>query len=140
MRKIIRASEITVTQLEALRSEAGSAGDTDMVRIVDLALESDCEWEQAEALDECARVLQAAIDADSDGEPVKPRRWTCWGSVCHGCEVAHKSEAAAERCHSRHADGCASQGGYSDRRIIEIDDPREATTYDCQRGPREAGQ
>lgn len=49
----------TYSQLSALRSEAGAAGDSDMVIIVDSALDGD-----SEALDECVSVLQAAMDAD----------------------------------------------------------------------------
>lgn len=45
----------TTQQLHDLRSEAGSAGDAEMVAICDRALEGD-----AEALSECADVIAAA--------------------------------------------------------------------------------
>jgi len=59
----IQANEITRDQLQSLRSEAGSVGDDVMVTIVDRALDGD-----EIALAECARGLQAAIDADTDDD------------------------------------------------------------------------
>ena len=59
----MKIDDITQEQLETLRSEAAAAGDTDMVRIVDDALESDCEDTQAAALEQCAAAMQSAADA-----------------------------------------------------------------------------
>lgn len=56
------ATEITVSQIKALRTEAGMAGDSKMVAICDAALdlgEDSSEWA------ECARVIaDAAAQVD----------------------------------------------------------------------------
>jgi hypothetical protein len=53
---------ITETEIQALRDEAASAGDTEMVRICDRALDgSQC------AIAECRRVIRAARDARAGG-------------------------------------------------------------------------
>lgn len=61
--------------------------------------------------------------------------FTCWGSVRCGCGVAHKTEEAAEKCIAADQRGCESQGGYSDRRVREIDEAGQATKYSVTRGP-----
>ena len=43
------------------------------------------------------------------------------GSVRGNCGHHHRTVVAAQRCVSRDQDGCASQGGYSDRRVIRSD-------------------
>lgn len=63
-RKIIDPADITDEQLEALRSEAVAAGDSDMVEYVDLALHSEVDHHANFALVECAKAMQAALDAD----------------------------------------------------------------------------
>lgn len=46
--------------------------------------------------------------------------WTTVGSVRGCCGHAHRSEDTAYRCLAGDRDGCASQGGYSDRRVIDV--------------------
>jgi hypothetical protein len=67
--------DITFGQLKTLRSEAGVAGDHEMVKIIDVALaHSTNKHERKEALESCATALQAAIDAkDIKEETVKVR-------------------------------------------------------------------
>lgn len=45
--------------------------------------------------------------------------YTCVGSVRGCCGEVHQSREAAERCIALDEEGCRSQGGYSDRRIID---------------------
>lgn len=47
--------------------------------------------------------------------------YTTWGSVCGSCGHRHRTPEAARRCLARHARGCASQGGYSDRAVYVLD-------------------
>ncbi|MEQ8767227.1 MAG: hypothetical protein RL885_25175 [Planctomycetota bacterium] len=47
--------------------------------------------------------------------------YTTTGSVGGSCDHAHRTLSGAIRCLERHQDGCASQGGYSDRRIVRSD-------------------
>lgn len=63
--------------------------------------------------------------------------YTTWGSVRGCCGHAHESEDAAGRCLAADRDGCASQGGYSDRTIREIGSRSELESYDVTRGPGE---
>lgn len=44
--------------------------------------------------------------------------YTTVGSVRGCCQHLHRSESAAEECVRDDADGCATQGGYSDRRVV----------------------
>jgi hypothetical protein len=46
---------VTVEQIEALRDEAGAAGDTEMVAICERAIDGD-----ESAADECAKAIRAA--------------------------------------------------------------------------------
>lgn len=45
--------------------------------------------------------------------------WICCGDVRGDCGHKHLSLETAERCLLRDKDGCADQGGYSDRVILE---------------------
>ena len=56
--------------------------------------------------------------------------YTTHGSVRGGYGHAHKSQQTAEKCLRRDQRGCASQGGYSDRRVIE---QRTCLTPSCRR-------
>ncbi len=66
-RKIIDPDKITIGQLQTLRSEAVAAGDTDLVATINRALYWQHHCLAKAALVTCAKVMQAAIDAD-DGE------------------------------------------------------------------------
>jgi hypothetical protein len=48
--------------------------------------------------------------------------YTTTGSVRGCCGHEHRTLAAADRCLHDDGDGCASQGGYSDRRIVAMED------------------
>lgn len=66
--------------------------------------------------------------------------YTCTGSVRGNCGHQHRTLSAAVRCNERDQDGCHSQGGYSDRSILAVEDGRERrltesevdTMYACQ--------
>ena len=47
--------------------------------------------------------------------------YTCSGSVRGSCGHKHRTVGAAERCRQRDADGCRSQGGYTDRSVCRTD-------------------
>lgn len=47
--------------------------------------------------------------------------YVCDGSVRGTCGHMHKTLDSAKRCLDRDSDGCASQGGYSDRSIYAIE-------------------
>ena len=47
--------------------------------------------------------------------------YTTRGDVRGACGHKHRSLRTAEQCRQRDADGCAEQGGYSDRRVIRGD-------------------
>ena len=47
--------------------------------------------------------------------------YTTRGSVRGECGHQHRSLRTAEKCRRRDADGCRSQGGYSDRRVCRGD-------------------
>lgn len=49
-------------------------------------------------------------------------KYTTYGSVRGGCGHQHRTVEAAERCLNDDQNGCASQGGYSDRRVCEVRD------------------
>jgi len=51
--------------------------------------------------------------------------YTTSGSVRGQCGHHHRTREAAERCLERDRRGCRSQGGYSDRKEIEITDETE---------------
>lgn len=57
---------------------------------------------------------------DADAEPVLDY-FTCVGSVRGECGHKHATYDAAQRCNDRDQNGCASQGGYSDRKIVAVD-------------------
>lgn len=46
--------------------------------------------------------------------------FACIGPVRGWCGHVHTSEAAAEKCCADDARGCRRQGGYSDRRSVEV--------------------
>lgn len=48
-------------------------------------------------------------------------RYTTTGSIRGGCAHLHRTREAAARCLARDERGCATQGGYSDRRVVEIE-------------------
>jgi len=52
------------------------------------------------------------------------------GSVRGDCGHRHRTLSGAIRCLRRDQSGCAGQGGYSDRRIVEIDDDGEENAWD----------
>ncbi len=53
---------------------------------------------------------------------VRPLRyWTCRGSVRGECPTYHRTEAGAQACCDRDHAGCKSQGGYSDRAPVYVD-------------------
>ena len=47
-------------------------------------------------------------------------RWTTEGPVRGSCGHMHRTEEAALACLDRDSRGCASQGGYSDRRVVTV--------------------
>jgi len=46
--------------------------------------------------------------------------YTTTGSIRGCCGHTHRSEETATKCLERDRRGCASQGGYSDRRVVPI--------------------
>jgi len=48
--------------------------------------------------------------------------YTTYGHVRGLCGHRHQSESAAGQCVARDQNGCASQGGYSDRTVYTIGD------------------
>jgi hypothetical protein len=66
------------------------------------------------------------------------RRYICEGGVRGGCGIQHLTLKGALRCLSEDQEGCASQGGYSDRRIVRADgedlDAVEASELDALGG------
>lgn len=48
------------------------------------------------------------------------------GSVRGSCGHRHRSEDTARRCLRHDQEGCAQQGGYSDRRVVQ-----QPGDYDC---------
>ena len=57
------------------------------------------------------------IENDIYDEVMKGDHYRCVGSVRGWCGVRHQGINAANRCRERDGDGCASQGGYSDRQV-----------------------
>jgi hypothetical protein len=51
------------------------------------------------------------------------RYWTTEGNIRGSCGHKHRSHKAALDCLDRDRAGCASQGGYSDRRVVAVGDP-----------------
>jgi hypothetical protein len=49
-------------------------------------------------------------------------RHTTYGRVRGGCHRLYETREAAERSCRRDAAGCESQGGYSDRKVCEVDE------------------
>lgn len=48
------------------------------------------------------------------------KTYTTYGSVRGCCGHKHKTSEAAEKCLDRDQKGCRSQGGYSDRSVVEV--------------------
>jgi len=48
------------------------------------------------------------------------KKYTTEGSVRGSCGHKHLSEEAALKCLMKDRKGCESQGGYSDRKVVEI--------------------
>jgi hypothetical protein len=46
--------------------------------------------------------------------------WTTTGEVRGGCGHRHRTATGVARCLVRDERGCAAQGAYSDRRIVEV--------------------
>lgn len=59
--------------------------------------------------------------------------YTCRGSVRGSCGVKHRTVKGANECMGRDQAWCRSQGGYSDRRLVVIEDglEREPTEYEA---------
>ena len=49
-------------------------------------------------------------------------RDTCFGSVRGHCGITHRSLRTAIKCVRSDGDGCATQGGYSDRTVMIVDE------------------
>lgn len=47
------------------------------------------------------------------------------GSVCGSCDHRHRSISTARRCINRDQSACASQGGYSDRYVVALNEAAE---------------
>ena len=63
--------------------------------------------------------------------------YTNTGSVCGSCGHQHRTIRTAVECNRKHADGCKSQGGYSDRQVRHSDgSPLTDAEYDeaCEAG------
>lgn len=58
------------------------------------------------------------LGSDSDGiaPVIEGVRWTCAGSVRGCCGITHRTLKAAMACCAKDQQGCAGQGGYSDRK------------------------
>ena len=61
--------------------------------------------------------------------------YTTWGSVRGDCGHVHKTAESAEKCIEKDNSGCHKQGGYSDRRIREIESRADLLNYDTTKGP-----
>ena len=62
------------------------------------------------------------VETKYDGTVIVGTHYRCVGSVRGWCGVRHRSNHAAIRCRERDSNGCASQGGYSDRVVCLCDD------------------
>ena len=62
------------------------------------------------------------VESKYDGIVIVGTHYRCVGSVRGWCGVRHRSNHAAIRCRERDSNGCASQGGYSDRVVCLCDD------------------
>lgn len=49
----------------------------------------------------------------------------CFGDFCGWCGHVHKRVDTAKKCLDRHKKGCEMQGGYSDRKLFNL----ETQTY-----------
>lgn len=54
-------------------------------------------------------------------------KFTTTGPVRGTCGHKHRSMKTAVECLKRDIRGCASQGGYSDRRVVAIDEDGDTT-------------
>lgn len=63
--------------------------------------------------------------------------YTTWGPVRGCCGHAHRTLQAAYECFCADVNGCATQGGYSDRDIHRIEDRDELRNFDVTQGPGE---
>lgn len=61
-----------------------------------------------------------------------PVIFTCVGDVRGQCDTHHHTIGTARRCIQRDRDGCASQGGYSDREIVAIEDGQQRELTDVE--------
>jgi hypothetical protein len=61
----------------------------------------------------------------------KPVTYTCEGSVRGCCGVKHRYIGSAVRCIKKDMNGCASQGGYSDRNVVRSDG-KDLSEYEIQ--------
>ena len=67
----------------------------------------------------CGHAHRTTAAAERCGRKDSAAPYRTEGSVRGGCGHAHRTTAAAERCIRRDQDGCRSQGGYSDRVILD---------------------
>lgn len=60
--------------------------------------------------------------------------YTCVGSVRGECGREHRALRAAVQCCRKDHRGCASQGGYSDRAVVAVEDgkTRRLTEYEYE--------
>lgn len=58
--------------------------------------------------------------SDGNGVDKMTTHYTTFGPVRGDCGHKHKTEDAAHACASEDMDGCASQGGYSDRSVYVV--------------------
>ena len=65
---------------------------------------------------------------------------TCTGSVRGNCGKTHRSIGAALSCIERDASGCGSQGGYSDRRPVGVDEEGDVEVGRYDNGDYEDGE
>lgn len=61
------------------------------------------------------------------------RTYTTEGDVRGTCGHKHKSARTAGECAQRDADGCRSQGGYSDRYMVVHEDDEQVGATDDER-------
>lgn len=63
---------------------------------------------------------------------MKKPAYTTAGSIRGCCGHTHRTLSGALRCLQRDEDGCGSQGGYSDRRIVRLPDYAELSDDERQ--------
>lgn len=61
-------------------------------------------------------------------------KWTTYGPVRGCCGHRHRSERTARAYLRQDAEGCATQGGYSDRRVVRVGDETVGYADRCGMG------